>query len=101
MVLASFLIAFSIMLALGLLGGFHMYLSLSNQTTIEFYGNFALRSKAKKEGRKWSNPYGKGIHGNFREVFRYPIWNLRWMFPWVAAIEKCLFRRPSGAVHTM
>ncbi|KAL7536382.1 hypothetical protein ACHAXR_007129 [Thalassiosira sp. AJA248-18] len=37
------------------LGGFHLYLVLSAQTTIEFHGNF---SKRRKGG--WTNPYSAG-----------------------------------------
>lgn len=42
-------------LAVLCLGGFHLYLALSAQSTIEFHGNFAKRRKG-----GWKNPYSAG-----------------------------------------
>jgi len=40
------------------LGGFHLYLVLSAQTTIEFHGNWSKRRR--KGGSVWRNPYSAG-----------------------------------------
>ena len=65
----AFMLCLSIGIAISVLGGFHMYLMLSAQTTIEFHGNFAKRRGASKRGSKWNNPYSVGWRNNFRLVY--------------------------------
>ncbi|CAK9108766.1 unnamed protein product [Durusdinium trenchii] len=49
-VLMSFMICVSIFVALCMLGGFHFYLILTNQTTIEFQLNMVRRRQCRKNG---------------------------------------------------
>ena len=65
----AFMLCLSIGIAISVLGGFHMYLMFSAQTTIEFHGNFAKRRGASKRGSKWNNPYSVGWRNNFRLVY--------------------------------
>ena len=51
----GFMLCLCLAAAVLCLGGFHLYLVLSAQTTIEFHENI---SKRKKKG--WRNPYSKG-----------------------------------------
>jgi len=63
------MLCLSIGLALTVLGGFHLYLLLTAQTTVEFHGNFARRRGAARRGAKWTNPYSVGWRDNFRLVY--------------------------------
>lgn len=51
------------------LGGFHLYLCLTGQTTIEFHGNWVNRRKANKLNKKWKNPYDMGMKRNWQQVY--------------------------------
>jgi len=86
----SWIIAFCISIALCLLGGFHVYLVITNQTTIEFHSNSSSKDKAKRKGELFRNPYDLGRRRNFQEVFG-PNDFLRglWLLPFAA-------RRPPG-----
>merc|ERR1712126_714993 len=89
-ILTTFVICFSVMLALSMLGGFHMYLVLTNQTTIEFQFNMGMRREARKKGELYRNPFDLGRRRNFQEVFGpSPFIGFRWMLP-------CLAQRPAG-----
>lgn len=84
-IMTSFLICCSILLALSLLGGFHLYLVFSNQTTIEFQLNFARRVEARRSGEYFRNPYDLGRTRNFQQVFGpNPLWRFRWLLSWLA-----------------
>jgi len=81
-IMTSFLICCSIFCALCLLGGFHVYLVFSNQTTIEFQTNFAKRMESRRNGEYFRNPYDLGRTRNFQQVFGpNALFRLRWMFP--------------------
>ena len=71
----AFMLCLSIGIAISVLGGFHLYLMLTAQTTIEFHGNFAKRRGAARRGSKWNNPYSVGWKNNFRLVYgaRHPL----------------------------
>lgn len=71
----AFMLCLSIGIAISVLGGFHLYLMLTAQTTIEFHGNFAKRRGAARRGSKWNNPYSVGWRNNFRLVYgtRHPL----------------------------
>jgi len=64
--------AFMLCLAVGLavlcLAGFHLYLVLSAQSTIEFHGNCAKRRR-KTNGVPWKNPYSVGWRGNWQFIY--------------------------------
>ena len=65
----AFMICLAVGIAVGCLGGFHVYLVLTGQTTIEFHGNWMNRSRAKKEGQKYRNPYDMGYKRNFQQIY--------------------------------
>jgi hypothetical protein len=56
-------------MAVACLGGFHLYLTLTGQTTIESHGNLMNRTKAKQLGQKWRNPYDLGWKRNLQQVY--------------------------------
>jgi palmitoyltransferase len=56
-----FVLTSAVILSLGILLFWHVYLIGTAQTTIEFYKNMADRSRAKKTGgAKWVNQYSTG-----------------------------------------
>jgi palmitoyltransferase len=63
------MLCLSIGLAVACLGGFHLYLCLTGQTTIEFHGNWMNRRKAKRLNKKWKNPYDMGLKRNWQQVY--------------------------------
>ncbi|CAJ1394566.1 unnamed protein product [Effrenium voratum] len=84
-VLISFMICASILCAVCMLGGFHLYLVLTNQTTIEFQINMIRRRQCRRNGEFFRNPYDVGRSRNCQEVFGpNSLWGFRWMFPWMA-----------------
>ena len=84
-IMMSFMICASIFAALCVLGGFHFYLILTNQTTIEFQLNIVRRRQCRRNGEFFRNPYDMGRSRNCREVFGpNSLWGLKWMFPYLA-----------------
>lgn len=67
----SFMLCLAISFALVLLGGFHIYLTLTAQTTIEFHANW---SKRRREGPKFRNPYDQGWRKNWKQVYGDQPW---------------------------
>jgi len=65
----GFMLCLAVGIAVALLGGFHVYLVFSGQTTIEFHGNFVRKMKAKKLGQKYRNPYDMGWKRNWQQVY--------------------------------
>lgn len=63
-------------------GGFHAYLVLTNQTTIEFEGNMSARASAWSNWEPWRSPYDVGLVQNFRQVFGPS--PLLWLMPYLA-----------------
>lgn len=72
----GFMLCLAVGVAVGVLGGFHIYLVFSGQTTIEFHGNFVRKSRAKTSGQKYRNPYDMGWKRNWQQV--YGEYNGRW-----------------------
>ena len=62
----AFMICAAIGFAILILGGFHIFLVLTAQTTIEFHGNW---SKWRRLGNKYRNPYSEGYRKNWRRVY--------------------------------
>ncbi len=60
---------------------FHTYLLLTNQTTIEYYGNGRLERIAQSKGENWTNPFDLGWQENFRQTFGCSITSFRWLLP--------------------
>lgn len=65
----SFTIALSAAFAVGILFIWHIYLVLTNQTTIEFYINMDEGQQAKERGEKFKNPFDRGWRKNLIRVF--------------------------------
>jgi len=59
-VVMSFILAFSVSIAVGMLLGWHVYLVVTAQTTIEWYGNRVRADEAKKQMRKFVNEWDVG-----------------------------------------
>jgi len=83
-IVMSFMICCSILLAVCILGGFHVYLVLTNQTTIEFQINLMRRREARKSGEYYRNPYDLGRTRNFQVFGPNPFCRFRWLLPWLA-----------------
>eukprot|EP00939_MAST-03C_sp_MAST-3C-sp1_P000983 g983.t1 len=64
-----FVLGLSVGLAVSILLFWHIYLLLTAQTTIEFYGNFTRKQRAQRRGEVWSNPYDVGLWGNWVHLF--------------------------------
>lgn len=58
----------AVAVGVGVLAGWHCYLVLTGQTTIEWLEN-------RQMGFAWSGPFDRGIRANFKEAFgEWPIW---------------------------
>mmetsp|Transcript_16849 Transcript_16849/g.25340 ORF Transcript_16849/g.25340 Transcript_16849/m.25340 type:complete len:331 (-) Transcript_16849:55-1047(-) len=73
-VILTFTVALSAALAVGILLGWHIYLILTNQTTIEFYINYENRSAARSSGILYKNPFDLGWRKNIKRVFGNSPW---------------------------
>jgi len=65
----AFMICCSVGIAVLLLLGFHLYLILTAQTTIEFHGNNLKKRRAKERDRVYVNPYDLGYRRNLEQVW--------------------------------
>merc|ERR1712079_583813 len=80
----SWIIAFSVFLAVSLLGGCHAYLVLTNQTTIEFHARWSKRREERQSGRRYRSAYDMGCRRNFQQVFGHGPWDVRWLVPYAS-----------------
>lgn len=71
-----FTVTVSALISVSILFGWHIYLVLTNQTTIEFYINAADRLEARGNGTVFKNPYDLGWRKNLRRVFGDAPWYL-------------------------
>ena len=76
----------AVIFAAGFLFFWHVYLMISNQTTIEFYMNRFEGTAATLRGDVWMNRFDVGWRKNFRVFFGIDITDFRWLMP--------SFRRP-------
>ncbi|EFJ05316.1 hypothetical protein SELMODRAFT_431654 [Selaginella moellendorffii] len=67
--LFTFVLSFGIFGALSCLLGWHIFLVVTAQTTIDFYGNRQRKLEAKSRGKAWVNVFDLGAAHNFRNVF--------------------------------
>lgn len=74
LVTLSFMLCIALTCAIFLLGGFHVYITFTGQTTIEFHANMMRKRKAKKQGKKWNNPYDQGWRRNWQHVYGTQHW---------------------------
>ena len=68
-VLFTFVLSVSVGIAVTVLLGWHIYLVLSAQTTIEFYGNQTRKLRARVRGQRYHIPYDHGARANYEFVF--------------------------------
>eukprot|EP00927_Polykrikos_kofoidii_P013356 TRINITY_DN15816_c0_g1_i1.p1 TRINITY_DN15816_c0_g1~~TRINITY_DN15816_c0_g1_i1.p1 ORF type:complete len:344 (-),score=49.67 TRINITY_DN15816_c0_g1_i1:27-1058(-) len=82
-IMDAFVLCAAVLVALCFLGCFHVYLVLTNQTTIEFQLNRVNSKEARKNGEFFRNPYNLGRSRNFQQVFGpNAFWSLLWLLPW-------------------
>ncbi|OZJ06384.1 hypothetical protein BZG36_00672 [Bifiguratus adelaidae] len=74
----NLVLACAMALAVGTMGGWHVYLTLTGQTTVEFYENSYDKEVAKEHGEMFVNPYDLGVKANLRTFLNvcdaYPWW---------------------------
>jgi palmitoyltransferase len=70
----AFMLCLAVGAALLLLGGFHVFLVLTGQTTIEFHGNWNNWRRAREQGTPYKNPYDQGWKRNWHQVFGTHCW---------------------------
>lgn len=88
-VVMLFVVSAAVASAVSVLLGFHSYLVLTAQTTIEFYENISVRDKMRRSGRIYFNPYDKGLHHNLSQVFGgHRHWLASLMLPWLSGEEE-------------
>jgi len=80
-VLFTFVITLSVMLALSMLLGWHIYLVLTGQTTIEFYYNKNRARHARMKGEMYINEYDLGNGKNFQIFFGPGRFWFSWLLP--------------------
>jgi hypothetical protein len=74
-ILFTFTLSVSAEASVGILLIWHIYLCLTNQTTIEFYINYDEGRDAKAQGMVYKNPFDVGWRKNLRRVFGdVPLW---------------------------
>ncbi|KAG0330130.1 hypothetical protein BGZ99_007993 [Dissophora globulifera] len=77
----SMVLAGAMGLAVGGMGCWHWYLTLTAQTTLEQYNNNYIKNVCKKKGEKFTNMYSFGIIGNLLDFF-----NIGRRGPWYTAL---------------
>mmetsp|Transcript_11892 Transcript_11892/g.22273 ORF Transcript_11892/g.22273 Transcript_11892/m.22273 type:complete len:617 (+) Transcript_11892:204-2054(+) len=65
----SFMMCFAVGLSVIVLLGFHLYLILSAQTTIEFHGNRFKKQQCQFRKESFCNPYDMGLRRNMEQVW--------------------------------
>jgi hypothetical protein len=65
----AFMLCLAIGIAVACLGGFHLYLCLTGQTTIEFHGNWVNKRRAAKLNKKFKSPYDVGYLRNWQQIY--------------------------------
>lgn len=76
----SFILCVAIGLAVSALLGWHVYLVLSNQTSIEYLGNRSAASRMQLRGQMHRNPHDRGALRNLQSVFGHEPWPT-WLLP--------------------
>jgi len=79
-VIFVFVLALSVSFAVGLLLFWHLYLAMSNQTTIEFYYNRFKSSQASSRNEIFHNEYDLGVKRNWQLFFGQTKKN--WWYMW-------------------
>ncbi|GIL74892.1 hypothetical protein Vretimale_2523 [Volvox reticuliferus] len=76
-----FVLSCSIWMAMCVLFGWHVWLVLTGQGTIDYLDNSSRAAEARAAGRRWVNPYHLGAAANWRETF--DVWGPWWWLTWV------------------
>ena len=74
-------VAFAAMLSVGVLLAIHVYLSLTNQTTLELYINYDEGCEQRKLGNVYHNPFDQGWRKNLRRVLGDVPWYRALLLP--------------------
>jgi palmitoyltransferase len=70
-----FAVTLAAAVSVGLLFSFHIWLVITNQTTVEYFTNTQDARFAEEEGRPWKNPFDKGTwRKNSHRIFGTNIW---------------------------
>jgi len=80
-ILFSFVLAISIFFALSILLGWHIYLVLTGQTTIEFYYNRTRARQSRLNGELYQNEYDLGSAKNWSIFFGQNSYPFAWLLP--------------------
>jgi len=80
-VVFTFVITLSVTLAMAFMLGWHLYLVLTGQTTIEFYFNKYKERQAKARGEVWETPYDLGGRKNWQMFFGPGRYAISWAMP--------------------
>jgi len=70
-IMLCFMLCSAVGLAVFGLLSFHIYLTLTAQSTIEFHANWDKKKRARHLGVRWVNPYDLGWKRNWRQVYGY------------------------------
>ncbi|KAF8927947.1 DHHC palmitoyltransferase-domain-containing protein [Dissophora ornata] len=79
----SEVLAVAIGAAVGGMAGWHWYLTLTAQTTLEQYNNSYIKKVCKTRGDTYANMYDFGVVGNFQDLFNV---GPRGHYPWYTAL---------------
>jgi hypothetical protein len=83
LVVMSFAVALAVGVGLFAFLGFHVYLALTNQTTMEWAtGGGPKDEELRRAGKFRRNPYDMGRQRNWEQLLGYRISNWRWIFSW-------------------
>lgn len=82
----SLALAIPLIIGLGMLLGWHIYIILQNKTTIEYHEGVTASAHYKTFGQKYSHPYDIGIMRNIRAVLGLKPG--RWLLPEAAAVGR-------------
>ncbi|CAM6086955.1 unnamed protein product [Calypogeia fissa] len=82
-ILFAFVLALAVLVSMSFLLGWHIYLVLTAQTTIDFYANRQRRREGRRIGQVWENEFDMGALQNFRNTFDLNdrSWWLVFLFP--------------------
>jgi len=79
--LFAFVISLSVLIAISIMLGWHTYLILTNQTTVEFYYNQTRSKTVTANGEKYHNVYDLGKLKNFQVFFGTQRFWFEWLLP--------------------
>jgi palmitoyltransferase len=82
----SFLLAMAVNIAISILLSWHIFLTVTGETTIDYYAHREIARLARREGRHWTNDMNLGVKRNWQETFdeRGALWYIAWAMPRVA-----------------